>query len=76
MLEYKAESAGKQVIKVNPAYTSQTCSNCHTATPHELKDNVFKCDFCHHQEGRDINAAKNIMTLGLQSLEFPRSPDL
>lgn len=76
VLEYKAESAGKQVIKVNPAYTSQTCSNCHTATPHELKDDIFKCDFCHHQEDRDINAAKNIMTLGLQSLEFPRSPDL
>jgi putative transposase len=27
-LAYKAESAGRQLIRVNPAYTSQDCSRC------------------------------------------------
>ncbi|MGC8530392.1 MAG: zinc ribbon domain-containing protein, partial [Leptospirillia bacterium] len=27
-LSYKAESAGREFRKVNPAYTSQTCSSC------------------------------------------------
>ncbi|WP_395138071.1 zinc ribbon domain-containing protein [Armatimonas sp.] len=28
MLAYKAECAGRQLIKVNPAYTSQDCHQC------------------------------------------------
>lgn len=68
ILSYKAENAGKTVIKVNPAYTSQTCSKCGRRTLHELKDRIFNCS-CGHSEHRDMNAAKNILALGLQCLK-------
>lgn len=67
-LTYKAEWAGKTAIKINPAYTSQTCSKCGSRTLHELKDRVFSCSSCRFTMDRDANAAKNILTLGLQSL--------
>ena len=67
ILSYKAEYAGKIVEKVNPAYTSQTCSQCGTRTLMELKDRVFTCA-CGLSMDRDINAARNILRLGKQSL--------
>ena len=67
ILAFKAECAGRKLVKVNPAYTSQTCSKCGTRTLHELKDRVFKCS-CGYSAGRDENASLNILTLGLQSL--------
>ena len=67
VLEVKAECAGRQVVKVNPAYTSQSCSKCGTRTLHKLEDRVFRCS-CGHSEDRDANASKNILALGLQSL--------
>jgi len=67
ILTFKAECASRQVVKVNPAYTSQTCSKCGTRTLHELKDRTFKCS-CGHEADRDNNASQNILALGLQSL--------
>ncbi len=59
-LEYKAEAQGKQVVYINPAYTSQTCSAC----GHQNKNNRtrarFKCGTCGFQQHADINAARNI----------------
>jgi putative transposase len=69
ILTHKAESADKKIIKVNPAYTSQTCNKCGTRTVHELKDRIFNCSKCNNSENRDLNAAKNILRLGIQSLE-------
>lgn len=73
MLSYKAECAGRKLVKVNPAYTSQTCSVCGTRTVHELKDRTFKCS-CGHEEDRDLNASRNILRLGLQSLGNLEAP--
>ena len=67
-LAHKAECAGRKFMKVNPAYTSQTCSRCGTRTLHELKDRIFNCS-CGYSAHRDANASRNILTLGLQSLE-------
>lgn len=76
ILAHKAECAGRKLIKVNPAYTSQTCSSCGSRTVMELKDRVFNCP-CGYTEGRDRNAAHNILALGLQSLaETPRSSQI
>lgn len=73
ILSYKAECADKKLIKVNPAYTSQTCHKCGTRTLHELKDRIFNCCNCNISLDRDLNAAHNIKTLGLQSLSEVRN---
>lgn len=72
-LSCKAECADKNLIKVNPAYTSQTCHKCGTRTLHELKDRVFNCSKCKNSIDRDLNASHNIKTLGLQSLSETRN---
>jgi transposase len=57
-LEHKA--AGR-VEKVNPAYTSQTCSVCgHCAPGNRESQAVFRCVACGHQANADVNAAVNI----------------
>jgi transposase len=57
-LEHKA--AGR-VEKVNPAYTSQTCSVCgHRAPDNRESQAVFRCVACGHRANADGNAAINI----------------
>jgi transposase len=57
-LEHKA--AGR-VEKMNPAYTSQTCSVCgHCAAENRESQAVFRCAACGHQANADVNAAVNI----------------
>ncbi len=60
-LEYKAE-----VIKINPAYTSQACSACgHVSKENRTSQAVFKCVACGHAENADLNAARNILASGI-----------
>ncbi len=72
----KAEEAGRTAVKVNPAYTSQTCSQCGHRQKMPLSERIFACPCCHAHLDRDLNAALNIRALGLQglglSLEAPR----
>ena len=64
--EYKARVNGSRVIKVNPAYTSQTCNACgHRAPENRESQAVFRCVACKHQAHADVNAAKNILAAGL-----------
>jgi putative transposase len=63
-LFYKAENAGKEVVKVNPAYTSQICSNCGTLVKKDLAERIHKCPTCTLQLDRDLNAAINILSFG------------
>jgi len=67
-LTYKAEDAGRRLVTVNPAYTSQTCSHCGHRTRKELSDRVHRCSCCGLVLDRDHNAALNIVALGRQSL--------
>lgn len=67
-LSYKAENAGRKCVKVNPAYTSQTCSKCGHRQPITLSDRVFNCPCCGIKLDRDHNASLNILALGLESL--------
>ena len=64
----KAAEAGRTAVKVNPAYTSQTCSRCGHRQKMPLSERVFACLCCHAHLDRDLNAALNIRALGLQSL--------
>jgi len=60
---YKAESAGKQVILVNPRNTSQICSSCGNTVKKSLSVRTHKC-LCGLILDRDTNAAINILRLG------------
>src|SRR5437667_6419884 len=44
MLAYKAENDGRQVVKVDPKYTSQECPNCHALEKKPLSERVHRCD--------------------------------
>jgi putative transposase len=56
-LAHKAESAGREVVKVDPAYTSKTCSGCGAIFEHlSLSDRWVECD-CGVSLDRDHNAA-------------------
>ena len=57
-LEHKARG---RVERVNPAYTSQTCSVCgHCAPENRESQAVFRCLACGHHAHADVNAAVNI----------------
>ena len=67
ILRHKAEEAGVQVIAVPPRNTSQACSacGCLPAMPKTLADRLHRCPHCGYIADRDVNAARNILRLGL-----------
>ena len=70
MLEYKCKWYGKQLIIVPPHYTSQECSNCHHNSGKKTLDiREWTCDNCGIHHDRDINAAKNILAKGLNTVQ-------
>jgi putative transposase len=68
MLTYKAEWAGKRVVEVNPAYTSQVCSKCGVIVKKELDEREHNCPHCGLVCNRDLNASLNILRVGMDSL--------
>ncbi len=64
MLSYKAESAGMEVIEVNPQNTTMACSNCGSLKSMPLSKRVYYCEVCGLNEDRDINASINILKRG------------
>jgi len=75
-LSSKAEEAGRQLIRVNPAYTSQTCSRCGHRQKMPLSVRIFDCPCCGLYIDRDHNASINILGLGRQSRVIPEAPRL
>jgi putative transposase len=61
ILSYKAESAGCDVVFVNPKNTSKDCSRCGNCVPKELWERQHDCPSCGLSIDRDINAAINIL---------------
>jgi len=70
-LSCKAEEAGRRVVKVNPAYTSQTCSGCGHRQKMPLSERMYHCPCCLLSLDRDLNAARNIKAVGLHSVGLP-----
>jgi putative transposase len=64
ILSHKAACAGRKVIVVNPAYTSQTCSGCGILVQKGLSVRWHTCPDCGTSLHRDHNAAKNIERAG------------
>ena len=74
ILTYKAEEAGRKLGVVNPAYTSQTCYQCGYIEKKRLSERTHRCSKCGYTVSRDLNAAQNILALGLDGLgAIPRS---
>jgi len=67
-LSYKAENAGRKFVAVNPAYTSQDCSQCGHRQKMPLPQREYHCPCCGLILDRDHNASLNILRLGMQSL--------
>ncbi|MDD1760640.1 MAG: transposase, partial [Methanothrix sp.] len=65
---YKAVDAGRKVVLVNPMNTSQMCSGCGQIVKKDLSIRVHDCPYCGLTLDRDLNASRNILRLGLQSL--------
>jgi len=73
-LTYKAAEAGRKLGLVNPAYTTQDCSQCGFREAKLLSDREHSCAQCGYKASRDLNAAQNILALGLDGLgTIPRS---
>ncbi|HEX8731926.1 MAG TPA: transposase [Ktedonobacterales bacterium] len=64
ILEAKAACAGRRVIAVPPAYTSQDCSRCGERVPKSLSVRTHVCTSCGLVLDRDENAARNIQWAG------------
>ena len=61
-LERKLEYKAGDLRKVNPAYTSQTCSRCgHVHRDNRPSQAVFACGACGFRANADHNAAINIL---------------
>ena len=56
----KAAEAGRTLVKVNPAGTTQACSGCGEQVPKTLSERWHSCA-CGLSIGRDLNAALNIL---------------
>ena len=73
-LEYKSRRAGCLLIKVNEKFSTQTCSNCLQITNSSPKGvaglgiREWICDCCGTKHDRDVNAAKNILRFGRETL--------
>ena len=66
LLSYKAESAGRIVVTVNPRYTGQTCAECgHVEAGNRVNQAEFRCLSCAHVTRADVNAARNILRAGM-----------
>lgn len=72
MLTYKAEEAGRTLIRIDPRYTSQRCAHCDTVDGSSRVGAVFRCVACGHRDHADINAARNILRAGLAQRERSR----
>lgn len=65
---YKAEEAGSVWLQIDPRGTSQRCSRCKTTVKKGLAVRVHQCPVCGLEIDRDLNAAINILAVGLHSL--------
>ena len=69
MIAYKAERAGKYLIKVDARHTTQACSSCGAIVPKTLAVRTHDCPHCGTVLDRDKNAARNVLRKGVLALE-------
>jgi len=74
MLDYKAESAGRKLVKVDARGTTQRCSGCGKTVLKTLGDRVHDCPYCGLLVDRDENSAYNILIAGMGHPAEPVEP--
>jgi putative transposase len=71
MLSYKAITHGGSTLEVSEAYTTRTCAECGSIAGPKgqagLNKRMWRCD-CGTVHDRDVNAARNILRIGLDAL--------
>jgi len=66
ILHAKAESAGREVIAVDPRNTSRACPECgHVAAENRPTQEKFHCVACGHHAHADAIGATNVLRAGL-----------
>ena len=71
-LTYKAGWAGREMVVVDPRFTSQRCSGCGTVSAEHRQRKRYNCAECGMTEDADVNAARNILH---KALAGRRAPD-
>lgn len=71
MVSYKAESADKVFVKVDPKNTSKECTICGNIQDMPLSERVYHCPACGAITDRDVNAAINILKRGILRQGLP-----
>jgi putative transposase len=71
MLSYKAQSAGRKLIMVDPRNTTQRCSACGCIVKKDLSVRVHECPYCGFSCDRDYNASRNILISGMEQPAAP-----
>lgn len=80
-IKYKAITRGAQYLEVDEAFTTQACSDCGAIGGPKGREGLgvreWVCNKCGAHHDRDVNAAKNILRIGLNTLRSTRrSPSL
>jgi putative transposase len=70
-LERLCEENGVLLTKVNPAYTSQTCSNCGCVDKNSRNGESYVCQHCRYKIDADLNASINISRMGVYNPHNP-----
>ena len=77
-LQYKGQQAGRLVKVVDERYSTRTCSSCGALTGPAGLDRLvvrqWQCPGCAVTHDRDVNAAKNLLTVGVRSRTLAGPP--
>ena len=63
-IETKCKDTDREFVKVSANYTTVDCSNCGAKIKKALSQRTHRCTECGYEDGRDSNAAKNILIKG------------
>mgnify|MGYP001571675936 CR=1 FL=1 len=72
-LSRSCEEKGIEFIKVNPAYTSQECSQCGFKHKDNRSKEQFLCLNCGYKTDADYNASVNILKRGVYGSSFKKA---
>ena len=70
-LAYKAEWAGRELVVVDPKFTSQRCSECGVVSAEHRQRKRYDCAECGMTEDADVNAARNILHKAMAGRRTP-----